>query len=103
MFESLFGAEMPLAVRFLLLRLEAIPPENFRLAAQLGLSSAQLFRLVEWPQISRSLLSIAGLIFLLARGVLRVVDSVLERVERGEFNLAGVDPRSDLQADLPKR
>lgn len=33
----------------------------------------------------------AGLIFLLARGVLRVVDSVLERVERGEFNLAGLD------------
>lgn len=33
----------------------------------------------------------AGLIFLIARGVLRLVHGVLERVERGEFTLAGLD------------
>jgi small-conductance mechanosensitive channel len=33
----------------------------------------------------------AGLIFLLARGVLRVVRGVLERVERGEIEFAGLD------------
>lgn len=33
----------------------------------------------------------AGIIFLIARGVLRVVHGVLERVERGELTLAGLD------------
>jgi small-conductance mechanosensitive channel len=33
----------------------------------------------------------AGLIFLAARGVLRVVRAVLERVEQGEFSFAGLD------------
>lgn len=33
----------------------------------------------------------AGLIFLLARGVLRIVHGLLERVERGELSFAGLD------------
>jgi thiamine transport system permease protein len=64
---------MPLAVRLILTRLEAIPPENFRLAQQLDIKGLQLLRLVEWPQIRGSLAGIAALIFLLCMASFTVV------------------------------
>ena len=64
---------MPLAVRLLLTRLEAIPAENFRLGGQLGFSSGQVFRFIEWPQLSSAITGIAGLIFLLCTASFAVV------------------------------
>jgi thiamine transport system permease protein len=64
---------MPLAVRLLLTRLEAIAPENFRLAQQLGMNGWELFKFVEWPQIKGSLAGIAALIFLLCMASFTVV------------------------------
>jgi thiamine transport system permease protein len=55
---------LPLAVRFLLARLEAIPPENWRLAESLGFSSRALFRHVEWPHMRMALPGVAALIFM---------------------------------------
>jgi thiamine transport system permease protein len=40
---------MPLAVRLLLPAWGTVPPESWRLAAQLGMSSRQVFRLIELP------------------------------------------------------
>ena len=40
---------MPLAVRLLLPAWATVPPESWRLAAQLGMSSRQIFRLIELP------------------------------------------------------
>lgn len=64
---------MPLAVRLILTRLEAIPAENFRLAAQLNFSGGDVFRRVEWPQIASALSGIASLIFLLCTASFAVV------------------------------
>ena len=52
---------MPLAVRLMLTRLDAIPAENFRLAAQLNFSSGQVFRFIEWPQLASAITGIASL------------------------------------------
>jgi thiamine transport system permease protein len=41
----------PLAARLILSDLERIPPESFKLSAQLGLGPAALWRIVEWPQL----------------------------------------------------
>ncbi len=56
---------MPLAVRLLLPAWQAIPPENWRLASQLGMASGAIFRLIEWPRLAQLLPGIAGLVFLL--------------------------------------
>ena len=41
---------LPLAARILLQRLEAIAPETWRLSSQLGMSSTDLWRHIEWPR-----------------------------------------------------
>ncbi len=64
---------MPLAVRLMLTRLEAIPAENFRLAAQLNFTTGQVFRFIEWPQLASALTGIASLIFLLCTASFAVV------------------------------
>jgi thiamine transport system permease protein len=64
---------MPLAVRLLLTRLEAIPPESYRLGGQLGFTDGQFFRFIAWPQISSPLIGIASLIFLLCMASFTVV------------------------------
>jgi thiamine transport system permease protein len=56
---------LPLAVRFLLARLEAIPPENWRLAASLGFRSGEIFRHLEWPHMRMALPGVFALIFML--------------------------------------
>lgn len=56
---------LPLAVRLLLQALESIPTEQRQLAAQLGMSAAQQFRIVEWPYLRRQLPPVAALIFML--------------------------------------
>jgi thiamine transport system permease protein len=56
---------LPLAVRFLLTRLEAIPQENWRLAASLGFGSRDVFRHLEWPYMRTVLPGVFALIFML--------------------------------------
>lgn len=56
---------MPLAARVLLLNLEGIPAENWRLAKQLGLKPTAILRHIEWPAIRGQLPSLALLIFTL--------------------------------------
>lgn len=56
---------MPLAVRLLLQAWNAVPGETWRLAAQLGMDSRAIFRLIEWPLLRRHAPGIAGLVFLL--------------------------------------
>jgi len=56
---------MPLAVRLLLPVWDAIPGETWRLAAQLGMGSRAIFRLIEGPRLLAALPGIAILIFLL--------------------------------------
>lgn len=46
---------LPLATRLLLQAQEAIPAEQRQLAAQLGMSSWQILRWVEWPYLRRQL------------------------------------------------
>jgi thiamine transport system permease protein len=64
---------MPLAVRFLLQRLEAIPLDSWRLAEQLGLSAWQRFKLIEAPAMGGALPGTASLIFLLCAASFAVV------------------------------
>jgi thiamine transport system permease protein len=56
---------MPLASRILLINLEGIPAQNWRLAKQMGMSPASVFRFIEWPAIKSQLPSLALLIFTL--------------------------------------
>ena len=56
---------MPLATRILLVCLEGIPAENWRLAKQLGMKPFSLFRYIEWPNLRGQLPGIALLIFTL--------------------------------------
>jgi thiamine transport system permease protein len=56
---------LPLATRLLLPVWSAIPGETWRLAAQLGMTSRQLFRLIEWPLLRQVLPGVAGLVFML--------------------------------------
>jgi thiamine transport system permease protein len=56
---------MPLAVRFLLTRLEAIPQENWRLASSLGFRPRDVFRHLEWPYMRTVLPGVFALIFML--------------------------------------
>src|SRR5882672_1517746 len=56
---------MPFAARTLLAGLEAVPGESWRLASQLGMGGAQVFRLIEFPALRAALASTAGLVFML--------------------------------------
>ena len=63
----------PLAARLMLAELERIPAESWKLQAQLGLKPADIWRLVEWPQLRGSLPGIALLIFLLCAASFAIV------------------------------
>ncbi len=56
---------LPLAIRFIVEALEAVQPENVRLAQQLGFSAGATWRHVEWPALRPVLPRLAALIFLL--------------------------------------
>lgn len=56
---------LPLAVRLLLPAWAGIPGETWRLAAQLGMSGGQAFRLIEMPLLRRAVPQIAATIFML--------------------------------------
>jgi len=64
---------LTLATRMLLQRLDAISPETWRLAAQLGFGSGERFRLVEWPALGAAIPGAASLIFLLCAASFAVV------------------------------
>jgi len=56
---------LPLATRLLLQGWQAIPAEQFRLAAQIGLTPWALFRTLEWPLLRQVLPGAAALIFVI--------------------------------------
>ncbi len=56
---------LPLATRLILQSLENIAVEQRQLAAQLGMSSWQQFRFVEWPKIRGQIMSTGAMIFML--------------------------------------
>jgi len=56
---------LPLATRLLLQALEAVPADQWRLAAQLGMGASASFRLIEWPALRTALPGVAGLVFML--------------------------------------
>ena len=56
---------LPLATRILLAGWLAIPPEQWRLAAQLGLPGRTIARHIEWPMLKERLPGALALIFLL--------------------------------------
>ncbi|WP_227271169.1 thiamine/thiamine pyrophosphate ABC transporter permease ThiP [Roseobacter weihaiensis] len=56
---------LPLATRLLLQGWQSIPAERFRLAAQLNLPPAMIWRTLEWPLIVRVLPGAAALIFVI--------------------------------------
>lgn len=64
---------LPLATRLLLQQLDGIPPESWRLAAELDFTDLNRFRLIEWPRLRGSLPGIASLIFLLCAASFAVV------------------------------
>ncbi len=64
---------MALSARLLVATLEDIPPENWRLAAQLNFSSRDILRHVEWPVIRSVLPGIASLVFMLCIASFAVV------------------------------
>jgi thiamine transport system permease protein len=64
---------LPLAVRLLLPGWHSIPVESWRLAAQLGMSSWAVFRLLEWPMLRRYLPHAAATIFMLCVGSFAIV------------------------------
>ncbi len=56
---------MALAVRLLLYTWQAVPGETWRQASQLGMSSGQIFRLIEWPMLRQVIPGVTGLVFML--------------------------------------
>lgn len=64
---------LPLAVRLLLPGWHSIPVETWRVAAQLGMSSRSIFRLIEWPMLRRYLPLAAATIFMLCVGSFAIV------------------------------
>ncbi len=56
---------LPLTARLLAPTLEAVPVESWRGAAQLGMSSWQVFRHIEWPHLRRAMPGVSGLVFVL--------------------------------------
>ncbi len=64
---------MALSARLMVASLEQIPPENWRLAAQLSFTSRHVFRHIEWPVIRSVLPGIASLVFMLCIASFAVV------------------------------
>ena len=56
---------LPLATRLLLEALETVPPDQWRLAAQLGMRPGAAFRLIEWPALRKAIPGVAALVFML--------------------------------------
>jgi thiamine transport system permease protein len=56
---------IPLATRLLLQTLDAVPADQWRLSAQLGMGAGASFRFVEWPALRAALPGVAGLVFML--------------------------------------
>jgi thiamine transport system permease protein len=56
---------LPLATRFLLEALDAVPADQWRLASQLGIGAGPSLRLIEWPPLRAALPGVAGLVFML--------------------------------------
>ena len=56
---------LPLAVRLLLVHLDRVPGESWRLASQLGMPSAAIWRFIEWPVLKTALPGAVSLIFML--------------------------------------
>jgi thiamine transport system permease protein len=56
---------LPLATRLFVHALETIPPDQWRLASQLGMRPSASFRLIEWPAIRANLAGVASLVFML--------------------------------------
>lgn len=56
---------LPLATRLFLEALQTVPPDQWRLASQLGMNARAAFRLVEWPALRQALPGVAGLVFML--------------------------------------
>lgn len=56
---------LPLATRLILQGFSELPPERWRLAAQLGVDGRMLFRLLEWPAIRASAPAAFALVFLI--------------------------------------
>jgi len=64
---------LPLSVRLMVMLLERIPGENWRLAAQLGMRSWAIFRLLEWPVLRAGLPAVFSLVFMLCIASFTVV------------------------------
>lgn len=56
---------LPLAGRLFLQALQAIPPEQHQLAAQLNLTGQRFYQLIEWPYLRQQFLPVFTLIFML--------------------------------------
>lgn len=56
---------LPMATRLFLQSLDTVPADQWRLASQLGMTPAPVFRLIEWPAMRAVLPGIAGLVFML--------------------------------------
>ena len=56
---------LPYAARLLLQSLEAIPQEQHKLCAHLGMSQWQKFKWVEWPRLRQQLPHVSGMVFML--------------------------------------
>ena len=56
---------MPLATRVLLVSLDGIPAENWRLCQQMGMRPLSIFRYIEWPRLRGQIPALAMLIFTL--------------------------------------
>jgi thiamine transport system permease protein len=64
---------LPLAVRLMLPAWQGVPGEIWRTAAQLGMGSGAIFRLIEWPLLRQVIPGIAGLVFMLCFASFAVV------------------------------
>ncbi|WP_102960205.1 thiamine/thiamine pyrophosphate ABC transporter permease [Mangrovicella endophytica] len=56
---------LPLAARLMTARLDEVPAESWKLAAQLGLPPLSLFRIVEWPALRLAIPAAVSLVFML--------------------------------------
>lgn len=56
---------LPFAARLFLQSLQAIPAQQHKMTAQLGIFHWQKFKLLEWPTIRQQLPHVAGLVFML--------------------------------------
>jgi thiamine transport system permease protein len=56
---------LPLATRFLLEALDAVPADQWRLASQLGMGAGPALRFVEWPALRAALPGVASLVLML--------------------------------------